>query len=721
MFKPLYHVAVSYVTRPLVWLYVGVAGLSTLPLWLIHFGNDARDAVPALITPNLSVRFTYQLTEVVHDNRLAEVDALYLGADGLTLAFLSRELGKQIIVPGKNGGPALFFTAEELLARMPNLRIVDCYAVDVSPDLLQAIAKLPRLEVLSLKLASFDPQHLKYLAKVPTLREIDLSGCNVAAGIHSLTELPSLERLDFGFPNYVNNRLLGELSSFPHLRTLVLAANVGNTPQHFVSEKSVRRLADIRSLQTIYVVPTPNTDSIAIFRDLLPGVEIRRAQYSLQLLFRLLGITLVSFFLVNLLALQLMTIFGLPSSRMIPRFAAPQLLFVGSCFLFWLLLAPVFAGEFKTDALAVRSIVLAVTAFVTGIFAVKPKPSRVRGFILGLGMATLFTMGGVVAMKFGGWIDAYVRGDFPLLCWCLVLFSSLVIVRFAFVVRLAAVTYAELGIEPRSLADISPLGTSLQPPDGSPAIVSPGWRDSRLAAVLGRSRTGGGLWHRVAFWRVGNSIGWETTLVLMFVILLINGGQQIYFQLQFQRQPSVQLLGIAVAMVVATGLSISLAMAAVAWRQRFSLLAFESIHPVPRARMLHDLLYAVAVDLAMIPLLTVLAGVVLEVVRAGKSDWTPLEPWAAAVLVLGVNIAAYAVALWIITFRETWKSIAFSIGTLAVIVAAGTGTFAVLSLLELSLASGLFITGLGLSLASLVALRIAVRQWSMLELGLYSQ
>lgn len=738
MTRRLYWVAMTYVTRPACWFFL-ITGLLLAGLILRYAPkNEFANAVPPLTASGgLRLQYRMDLGRIAEQGKWSDVTTVYLGKHGLLessdspLESISIPFDKSAarvtryypLVTIVSESPAVnsdrFLTTPELVALTPNVRTVSLADRDLTPRSLELLAAWTKLEALNLENATIQNDDWAHLTKLVNLREIDFTNCQIDERLEMLRTLPRLERLIFRTPSNINDDLLLELGKLPHLKSLVLFPDMPADGKGAISARGIRSLADSTSLTTIYVGGGENT--VRVLRQRLPEKDIERAEISISLYFRMVALLVGAGTITAILSMQLQGQLGLPDARLNNRFATPHLAFAAVVVLAWMLASPLLVlaegGNWMaigTIALGPIPLALLLSPWCSYTGTLAPVVRNTTGLFI----VVLFVGPMVLALYKPAMVEAYLRGDYPVLIWLFLGTSLLALASSQRWMERYVVQAGESRLDPRSVEEVASFDASFAPLRGDWSLLFP-WRRWILGLLSRTSRQHAGFFRRVALVRIGNIHGWDAVFAFSLYVqlsvaasfLLIARLSQPQNTTTIPEQWPVRLLGF---LINAAMISVLSTMAG--WRLRIRSLAAESLRPVERHQHRTEILAAIFVDLVPFIVSTSAVTAFLEYQKVGTDGWSPLQPFAALAVLVGAQLLVFSFSLLVIAMRETWRSIGFGLIAFGILAAtlwtAGNGSL-------LSSAFGILVFGVTLITLGVVATWAATQKWKELELGLY--
>ena len=317
-----YWVLLTYVKRPLSWLFVVATMLCVfVPYFLI---DSEVQSVEHEVVSGDAIRTFEQLELVLASDPAKAVDLDYRQLFGLAtqkVFRVSRGATRHI-------GPeeqALIHAALEPVEGLQNVITMEAgYAVDQAT--IHRIAKFKTLKRLSifadLGYESLDLQPLSNLAE---LEELQLGVVNRVDSLKPLAELPSLHTLGIGYGMILQKHGLDELARMPHLQTLSLP-DLSSFPG---LQDTVSKLVKCPKLRRIhYGISWDDADTLAQVQSQVADIHVEPSKFRparhVALFFALLAVAMAAF-PTSQLAGQL----SLPSSWLAPLYRAPHYLVAG--------------------------------------------------------------------------------------------------------------------------------------------------------------------------------------------------------------------------------------------------------------------------------------------------------------------------------------------------------------------------------------------------------
>jgi hypothetical protein len=711
----------SYATRPVILALTGV-GILFFVLGLIPatIRPNVWWAYPGMPTARLMVDSQAMLDEVRSSGRQQEVD-------GMDLEKLWRDPAR-----GKYTGPPTeaFY---KILEEFPNLRILISSFESNEPTGIDQIVAVKSLEYLSLN--SFGLYDLAPLASLRNLRRLDLQLMGSAKhvdgkwmmpemkGMGALASLPKLDTLLLRRRFLINDAMLTEVGSLPHLSVLLLDQErpfprtpvspeidrlpIGQPPTKAGYEALARALA----LRVLYV-NGQSAEETALAKASAPRLwvfENSSATVQLGVLRAPFMVLLPCFCFAAAIGLQLPSQFLGPGDRLVPRFRASHALVAvvlagGAIALGAARLMAVdeltVSAAIAVSAALVTSIMMMPTAFFSaGASGQRPKGIQHLTYILPILVLNSLGTPSLWGIR--------LNSIYAVIGYTLVACASTAMAIWN-LSRLVDSSGGSGLSEPRDkmLRDVLRTGKS------SPWMFATKRRDQQIEAWLSVAANSN-WWRRVQGWRLGNPPLRILSFALATFALVVPS------LLMMSRLGGVGLFNLVVVTCVL--LIAPMAQVATMWRMRLLVLPSEFLRPYPRGAMQRELAAAFTLDLIPVAVLFAIIetiGVNLDDMRL---DWRNVPLSFLIFLALGISWILSSTALFVVV-RRVWIAIAL---VPALLLANAACVFGVVQLqrdlgdfLPSFMASELIQTQLWLPIASgAILCWILWRRWLSLEIG----
>ncbi len=350
-----YWVFITYLKRPLSWLFAVAAVLCSVVLY--NLIDDKVRSVDNEVLSGKVISSFEQLESVLAGDPARPVELDYGQLFGLATRKVFPHPRSEMLHIGPEE-QALIHAALEPVENLKNVVAMKAgHAVDQAT--INRIAKFKTLKRLSifadLGYESLDFQPLSNLSELEVLQ---LGVVNRVESLRPLAELPNLHTLGIGYPMLLHKHGLDEFARLPHLRTLSLP----DLRSYRGLQDSVGKLRQSKTLQRInYGVSWDDADALADMRSLVAGIDVEPSKYRparhVVLFFALLAVAIAGFPTMHL-AGQL----SLPSSYLAPLYRAPH--YLVACLLITTLISLATAGlvSLGANALTASSLMLCVAS-----------------------------------------------------------------------------------------------------------------------------------------------------------------------------------------------------------------------------------------------------------------------------------------------------------------------------------------------------------------------
>jgi hypothetical protein len=316
-------IAVTYVTRPMVWAVVGAAIFAwVMDLLVGQIEPRSTAAYPSPPQPQLAVSSKKTLEEVRAAGRESKVDSIGLSSLWFSMRHKEEDQRPNRAPPAalqevlKNSPPEDYY---RVLDEFPNLRQVE-YTCFGEPIGFERVAQLADVEYLTLYGCKLDLLRLRSWRK---LRELILYNSAPPDHVSALASLPDLETIEFHSRMAITDELLVELAALPHLKVLVLDFGYFFPFEPRLTRAGFGALARSPSLETVFIGGRRELgdELITLARQALPNLNIKPAIHQSKVW----GRDYFHVFPFALLALaiggQLSSQFRSPLRRLAPSFA----------------------------------------------------------------------------------------------------------------------------------------------------------------------------------------------------------------------------------------------------------------------------------------------------------------------------------------------------------------------------------------------------------------
>lgn len=732
----------TYLSRPLTWL-LGVGYLNLLFIlgaWIAGESNSYTRCSPQFEPAGRTLRSLADWEAALQNEQQADVVSI-------RLEYIINDVrlhGNSLNRTRSAGSEAGIEHVADLFAglrQFPNLQRLSLTDYRLSNNALRQLTHLRNLQMLSLSGTRIGPDDLQYLSKLRNLEVLDLTQCEVAGGLHHLSELPRLQTLIANSFEGVNDAFIADLSHLPHLRTLVMDATIAQDGQRFVTPAGLLPLGQHPSLRVVYIGPYPLRIAVEFpselthghtvpafsepaqaLRAVLPDLDIRRSAYvrsRIQIFNMLLiadGLT------VMLLVLHLIGQFSLPAARLMPNYRNPHLavpagvllLLLGFNGLVLWQTGSTFGAAFGTPWIAMMLAIAVLFCLFVPRHQLNPTGWQT---VLGVLGALLLPLKIVFSDSLDPWIDAWLLGDYPAVMGLIAMVSGLALPWSIVSLRRLCVESNELDVEPgltfsdnrRALERAA----TRKRADREPRMWRGAWKP--LEAICERGFHQNRLGHRLALWRAGTGINRRNLFVALMMLLA-------YVQFDAFRQlqqagtwhwaelwrPQA-FFGVTLFLFCIPVVSVPFI-----WRQRRPMFRRESLLPLSRATFRRDIALAIACDtLAVVPIAAffLLAGLLLtESLQDARGRWLA----AGLLATVGGLLALYAILFWTIIVRRNWVALFIAFvtyfGFVAIIAAIGLAGLAWTP-------RTLMLIGGGLGTAGAILTAVVYRWWMHAELG----
>jgi hypothetical protein len=671
-------IAVSYATRPLVLALTGL-GILFLALGMIPNPIRSNEWVVYLAAPQarLMVNSKVTLDAVRKSGRQQEVD-------GIDFPRLWIDLEPPKIDPeGRPYHSSPDDAFYKILEEFPNLRSVhySCYG---EPTGMERIVSLAQLETLSLDgFGFFDLAPLRTLRNLRRL-EIGLFETQKYVngvlqqppkleGLGALTSLPKLDTLVLRTRSVVNDAVLTEVGSLPHLAVLVLdLADSPRTPLS-ATQAGFDALARAPALQTLYVggrFPEDYTELAALAKASAPRLWIYSSRHDSK---KTIPLTFLMpcFWFAMAIGVQLSSQFLGSGSRLVPRFASSHAL-VGVVLSAGVIVFG--AARLMKSGLSGPVAIVASAALVTSIIALGATSALTRAFRpRGIQRLTwiipvLFVCV-LVSFVFPAWdpLASALNSPMAVIAYALVACGATVLAVWTLANR------AEWFSGSSSLERRNPMGSEWLGVGGRGRWMFFTNRRERQIEVWLPTTRNPNWWQRVQRWRLGNPpyrplsftlVMLGTFVVTTWVITRLSGTPRSSSPFPFALAPYIIFLVVGMLVQVSAF-----------WRARLLVLPLEFLRPYSRRALQRELAAALALDLLPLAILFAIVatlGIHLATSASLSWRWAPLS--FLYFLVLGCS-GTLAMGALVVLVRRLWVSIVLLIVFMLANMFGGNGLF----------------------------------------------
>jgi hypothetical protein len=649
-------IVVSYATRPLVLALTGL-GILFLLLGMIPAPIRSQEwaIYPSAPQARLMVDSKATLEAVRKLGRQQEVD-------GIDLPRLWTDLAPRKIDP--EGRPSIGPSDEafyKILDEFPNLRSVR-YSYFGEPTGLDRIVSLAQLETLSLDgFGFFDLARLRSLQNLRRLEiglfEVQKSVNGVLQplpkleGLDALASLPKLDTLLLRTRSVVNDAVLTEVGSLPHLSMLVLdLADSPHTPL-LATQAGFDALARAPELQTLYVggrFPEDYTQLAFLAKASAPRLWIFSSRHdsTKSIPFTFL---MPCFWFAMAIGGQLASQFLGSGSRLIPGFASSHAL-VGVVLSAGVIVFG--ADRLMTIGVSGPVAIAASAAQVTSIIALGAASAltrtfRPRGIQRLTWMIPVVFVCVLVSFVFPAWdpLASALHSPIAAVSYALVACGATVLAVWTLAHR------AEWFSDSSSLERQNPMRYEwLGMGGGSRWMFFTNRRERHIEAGLSTTPNSN-WWQRVGRWRLGNPpsrlLGLTLVMVGAFVVTT-----WVTTRLSGAPRSSSPFPMLGFMLIVAL-----LAQAGAQWRARLLVLPLEFLRPYSRRAMQRELAAAFALDLLPVAILfAILATLGFHLNTSINLPWRWVPLSFLYFLALGCS-GILAVGALVVVVRRLWVSI----------------------------------------------------------------
>lgn len=521
----------------------------------------------------------------------------------------------------------------EVLDEFPNLRIVRIDYIPVEPE--RALRRLAgRQGVQYLSLGGIGPLDLTAVSKLPGLERLDLDVHQPVSGVEKLSALANLKAIVFSSQAAVNDLVLREVASLPHLEIFGIRSHYFNPA---ITDAGFKQLANAPNLQTFYVggpdLPS-QFDQLARARLVLPTINVQPAEVVTRLPW-------IAGFFPGVLALGVGLVvanqFGSSTSRLAPGFLSAHAITAAG----WLsaIIAAMTFSMWMSRQPLMQSVILCGAAAM---------------FFFSAGVDYLNKRRHGPAVSTGIW-DWIISLGTPVL-----IFSGAIpgATEFAQHWRLAIVTASGVFAGAAVWHSITilrqlPAGNMLDSRLPRHTVPVP-TRADRMHAFARRERLIEGwygvsvswpLWKRLERWRAGNA----PLLALPFILMFSFGGLAVIVALGRARPNVAMAVQVNLWFVPLILLLMVCGQVALVWRKRVTCLDMESLRPLSRSMVQGDWAIALLLDL-LAP--SAIVGLVIAVVSQLDLNAIGLGAWLLALPGWQSLLGAFVIlapALWAAT------------------------------------------------------------------------
>jgi hypothetical protein len=652
-------IVVSYATRPLVLALTGL-GILFLLLGMIPMPIRPNEwaIYPSAPQARLMVDLKATLDAVRKSGRQQEVD-------GIDLSRLWTDLAPRKIDP--EGRPSIGPPDEafyKILDEFPNLRSVR-YSYFGEPTGLDRIVSLAQLETLSLDgFGFFDLARLRSLQNLRRLEiglfEIQKSVNGVLQplpkleGLDALASLPKLDTLVLRTRSVVNDAVLTEVGSLPHLSMLVLdLADSPHTPLS-TTEAGFDALARAPELQTLYVggrFPEDYTQLAFLAKASAPRLWIFSSRHdsTKSIPFTFL---MPCFWFAMAIGGQLASQFLGSGSRLIPGFASSHAL-VGVVLSAGVIVFG--ADRLMTIGVSGPVAIAASAAQVTSIIAIGAASALTRTF-RPRGIQRLTWMIPVVfvcvlaSFVFPAWdpLASALHSPIAAVAYALVACGATVLAVWTLAHR------AEWFSDSSSLERRNPMRYEwLGMGGGSRWMFFTNRRERHIEAGLSTTPNLN-WWQRVGRWRLGNP---SLEILPLALVILVPIGAAALTMLAMARQSGASRPISLFPMLSFMPFMMLLGHVGATWRARLLVLPLEFLRPCSRQAMQRELAAAFALDLLPLAILfAILATLGFHLNTSINLPWRWVPLSFLYFLALGCS-GILAVGALVVVVRRLWVSI----------------------------------------------------------------
>jgi len=644
----LWQIALTYLTRPLVWLMI--VGYVAITVTMVLQSSQRRHL---------------QSRQTAYPGRLGAVWA-YPITDRDAFRGRNPAIARQSRISIQQTQPDVRDRVTpgdlEVLQANRNLRGLSIQYHDVVTDAdLAALSRLTELEELALHGGELPETVWEYLGRLPRLRHLDLSGTTVRGTARGLEKLARLQTLVLGSPVHgltmtPDAPLLSELVRLPRLRRLVFGCAFTTNPGAKAVRGSTTLVEALRELRppvtlTHIFVEDQASDfpGFAIVQSVVPGVAIRPAWIPWERdLHALITISILTAVAAATLILQGFSHFSSATSRLLPGFSQWHL---GSALVAWTILTGIHVWELTFFGIAFPAAIGLQGAFM--LFFGLPvlfELSRWRSQAVVPGL--LLLVAAAATQSSASSLDWYLRGARPREAWALALSGIATVVLLAVRSSRLATYHLERG---RTLPPLS-----LDPADlvrwrDQSAVDASGWVMTLQNQSLDRAIKGAGTGTRLARWRLwiaaNGTTGPRQFSVTLGVFLVIWFGYLILSGRWFEDQQGLSYPPVLLALALAPDFPL-LAVGGV-WRARQRTMNMELLRPQTRNEYIRQMTHALGWDLLPLAGLYLLLFC-LFLVLADPSRRTLL--WMAGLILYLASrwLIGLGLLLWVMLIQRGW-------------------------------------------------------------------
>ena len=585
MINQLVQVAKTYLTRKLLWLgaalvlffvFTAVIQLSGEQLY-----SNCAPSVRDLFPNNLSNVSIWNLSPA---DRAVQPEKFY----NFGLAWHRSK--QERILPKPNESAEMFQQridvnqAVKSLQDLSNLEGVLLYDLELNKIGLEHVSQIRTIKYLSLAGTQIQAADLELLANLTQLEMLDLSQCDVAGGLHHLSELEHLHTLIFGSLEHVTDATLADLAHLPHLETLVLGAIYSTNGNKFVSDAGLQSLNELPTLKRVYAA---SNNLFKPAKQIIHNATVYRKEYKANRPVGCLMFLASIAFATVILSSHLGAQFSTPAAKLMPRFVGPHLFPVFLLIVFMIAFGIYFQVQAEASLWSIMSLALfgcGVSAYgmygTMSQFSSTIEHSRFSGLrnILMVVTYLIFPVGIYFGYQNVALVEGFLLGDFPVLAGVLAVVG---LTALDYCLR-RVVDFARLVNE----ADIPTIMMNRKIGDWNSDLFKKSAKTSgmmnrlnlKLDRFLERYASRPHRWSRIFLWRAGNPDSTINIFYFICLVLLILWGYG-----QFSGEGSTGRLFTAVRQGGLFGfIGPLIILPVVNWRQRTQAFGWELLHPVSR-------------------------------------------------------------------------------------------------------------------------------------------